>query len=173
MAGVPVVVAANGFGVHVRVVESGAPLLTVAANGLGAPIVISDRGTPFVVEGLTPPTVNWDWQPFTVRTGDSGAWIGYSNGDIVSPPFNPPVGTITNEPTAITQLEAIFQDGSGDIVAVLQGDWQAYVGNVTMAFDAEPLAYQGYSLQGGNTFMRFSGFSDTLAVDTDYTVEFG
>lgn len=359
MAGVPVVVSSNGFGVPVRVVESGAPLMTVAANGFGTPIVISDLGAPFVVEGLTSPpvndalpaitgtprvgqslsgstgtwtgspaptyarqwlrngtaisgatgasytlvsadaganitlrvtatnpagsatatsasvgpvtsvpantaapsvtgdltvgsvltttngswsgtpaptitrswqrsvngttawanipgqtgltyttteddadyyvrclvtatnsagtasaasnvvgpivepSVNWDWQAFTVRTGDSGDWIGFSNGDIVSPPFNPPVGTITNEPTAITQLEAIFQDAIGDIVAVLQGDWQAYVSNVSMAFDAEPLTYQGYSLQGGNTFLRFSGFSETLVVDTDYTVELG
>lgn len=126
-----------------------------------------------VVGPIAVPSVNWDWQVFTVRTGDSGAWIGYSNGDIVSPPFNPPVGTITNEPTAITQLEAIFQDASGDIVAAFQGDWRAYVSIVTMAFDAEPLTYQGYSLQGGNTFLRFSGFSETIAVDTDYTVEFG
>lgn len=142
--------------------------LVTATNSAGTASTASN-----VVGPIVEPTVNWDWQPFMVRTGDSGAWIGFSNGDIVSPPFNPPVGTITNEPTAITQLEAIFQDGSGDIVAVLQGDWQAYVDNVTMAFDAEPLTYQGYSLQGGNTFMRFSGFSDTLVVGTDYTVEFG
>lgn len=140
----------------------------VTASNSAGPLTISSN-----VFGPVAAATVWNWQVFTVRTGDSGDWIGFSNGDIVSPPFNPPVGTITNEPTAITQLEAIFQDASGDIVAVLQGDWQAYVSNVTMSFDAEPLTYQGYSLQGGNTFLRFSGFSDTVAVDTDYTVEFG
>lgn len=139
----------------------------VTASNSAGPLTISSN-----VFGPVAAATVWNWQVFTLRTGDSGDWIGYSNGDIVSPPFNPPVGTITNEPTAITQLEAIFQDASGDIVAVLQGDWQAYVSNVTMAFDAEPLTYQGYSLQGGNTFLRFSGFLETLTVDTDYTVEF-
>lgn len=346
MSGVPVVIAANGFGVPVRVVESGAPLLTVAANGLGAPIVISDRGAPFVVEGLTSPPVNsalpvitgtprvgqslsgstgtwtgnptptharqwlrngtaisgatgtsyslvdadmganitlrvtatnmagstvatsaavgpvvkspvntapptvaglyeiggvltatngtWSaspaptftyqwyanstaiagatgvnytvrpvdagdvisvrvtatnsagnataislaseipfgWQPFTVRTGDSGDWIGYSSGHIAGAPFSPPVGSITNEPTAATHLDALFQDASSDLVAVFRGDWRDKLGLLNLEFDGEILSPQGNSLQGGNTFLRFSGYSRTVNVDTSYNVEF-
>ena len=55
MSGAPVVIATNGYGMTVRPVDSGAPVITVAENGFGTPIVISDLGAPFVVEGLTPP----------------------------------------------------------------------------------------------------------------------
>lgn len=54
MSGAPVVIATNGYGMAVRPVDSGAPVLTVAENGFGMPIVISDLGAPFVVEGLEP-----------------------------------------------------------------------------------------------------------------------
>lgn len=53
--GVPVVISETGFGIPVRAVESGAPVLTVAANGFGVPVVLTDRGAPFVVEGGAPP----------------------------------------------------------------------------------------------------------------------
>lgn len=55
MSGAPVVIAANGYGMAVRPVDSGAPVLTVAENGFGMPIIISDLGAPFVVEGYSPP----------------------------------------------------------------------------------------------------------------------
>lgn len=54
MSGAPVVIATNGYGMAVRPVDSGSPVLTVAENGFGMPIVISDLGAPFVVEGLEP-----------------------------------------------------------------------------------------------------------------------
>lgn len=51
MAGIPVVIATNGFGTPVKAVTGNAPTMTVAANGYGMPIVLSDNGMPFVVEG--------------------------------------------------------------------------------------------------------------------------
>lgn len=54
MAGIPVVIAANGRGTPVRQVTSGAPEMKVATNGLGIPIVLSSRGQPFIVTGGTP-----------------------------------------------------------------------------------------------------------------------
>lgn len=58
MPGIPVVIAANGKGIPVKQVTSGAPVMTVATNGLGIPIVLTDLGSPFVVEGgaLTAPS---------------------------------------------------------------------------------------------------------------------
>lgn len=54
--GFPVVIAANGLGVPVIVVEANAPLATVAANGLGMPIVlVEENGTPLIVQGLPEP----------------------------------------------------------------------------------------------------------------------
>lgn len=116
--------------------------------------------------------IGFFWQPFTMRSGDSGDWIGFSSGNIVSPPFNPPVGSITNEPTPATHLDALFQDASGDIVVVFRGDWRVKLELIDLEFDGEILSPQGNSLQGGNTFLRFSGYSGTVTTDTSYSVEF-
>ena len=46
----PVVIAANGFGIPVMDVASGAPLAVIAANGLGIPIVlVASGGIPMIV----------------------------------------------------------------------------------------------------------------------------
>ena len=46
----PVVIAANGFGIPVTDVADGAPLAVIAANGLGIPIVlVASGGIPMVV----------------------------------------------------------------------------------------------------------------------------
>ena len=69
MSGAPVVIATNGYGMAVRPVDSGAPVLTVAENGFGMPIVISDLGAPFVVEGL-------EFNPASLFLAeDQGAWF--------------------------------------------------------------------------------------------------
>lgn len=53
MPGIPVVIT-DKYGIPVRQVTSGAPLMTVATNGRGIPIVLSNRGMAFVVEGANP-----------------------------------------------------------------------------------------------------------------------
>ncbi len=46
----PVVIAANGFGIPVIDVASGAPLAIISANGYGIPIVlVASGGIPMVV----------------------------------------------------------------------------------------------------------------------------
>ena len=46
----PVVIAANGFGIPVIDVASGAPLAIISANGYGVPIVlVASGGIPMVV----------------------------------------------------------------------------------------------------------------------------
>ncbi len=54
MPGIPVVIT-DKYGIPVRQVDSGAPVMTVAANGMGIPVVLSDRGAPFVVEASPEP----------------------------------------------------------------------------------------------------------------------
>ena len=47
---IPVVIAANGFGIPVTDVADGAPLAIISANGYGIPIVlVASGGTPMVV----------------------------------------------------------------------------------------------------------------------------
>ena len=46
----PVVIAANGFGIPVTDVADGAPLAIISANGFGIPIVlVASGGIPMVV----------------------------------------------------------------------------------------------------------------------------
>ena len=46
----PVVIAANGFGIPVIDVASGAPLAIISANGYGIPIVlVASGGIPMIV----------------------------------------------------------------------------------------------------------------------------
>ena len=46
----PVVIAANGFGIPVTDVADGAPLAIISANGYGVPIVlVASGGIPMIV----------------------------------------------------------------------------------------------------------------------------
>ena len=46
----PVVIAANGFGIPVTDVPDGAPLAVISANGYGIPIVlVASGGIPMIV----------------------------------------------------------------------------------------------------------------------------
>lgn len=119
------------------------------------------------------PLGDFNWQSITVTAGDSGDWFGYSNGDIAYPPFNPPVGSVTGQPTPLTELEALFQDSSGDIVAVFQGNWQTAMQSVGLTLDGQVLSPNGYSLQGGNTFLRFTGYVGSVTDGGSYTAVFG
>lgn len=171
MKGFPVVISTRG--IPVVAVENGAPLASVAENNLGTPIQIVDKnGSPLVIEGLTP-VINWDWQETDVTVADSGEWIGYSNGDLAYPPFNPPIGLISNQPTSVTDMIALFQDvGSGDIVVVFNGDYTQELQLLKMAIGGFELNPSGYSLQTGNTWLRFSGLPGDFESGSIYEVVF-
>lgn len=96
-----------------------------------------------------------EFETFELTAGDSGDWLGYSNGDIVSPPFNPPVGSISNQPSRENDLYAIFQStGSGSITAIFHGvmdhvGLRMQIGNTFgMAISVEYI--------GGNTEITFT-----------------
>lgn len=65
--GIPVVIAANGRGIPVKVVQKNAPLLEVAQNGRGIPIVLSDRGAPFMLIGGYDPDAQAYFAAMTVQ----------------------------------------------------------------------------------------------------------
>lgn len=115
MPGIPVVIT-DKFGIPVRQVTSGAPLMTVAANGRGVPIVLSATGMAFVVEGATPPADIW--QTFDMTAGTSINWVGY-----IRPSEPNPTGSITREPNpAHTMLKLIFDPVTDEVIAEFLGD---------------------------------------------------
>lgn len=79
MSGIPVIVVER-FGIPVKAVDAGAPVMTVSVNGFGIPIVLSERGAPFVVQGLVPPPEDF-WQDFVLIAGDASTggdfWQSY------------------------------------------------------------------------------------------------
>lgn len=103
----------------------------------------------------------------------SGDWVGFSAGIVPVPPYSTAIGIIDAEPTAVTELAALFQDSSGDIVAAFMGDWRNCLAEVGLTFDGQALTPSGYSLQNGCTFLRFSGYTGSVAVGNQYDVLFG
>lgn len=116
---------------------------------------------------------DWQWQESSVTVGDSGEWIGYSNGDIAYPPFNPPVGLLGSHPTEVTDLVALFQDvGSGDVVAVFNGEYAGELQDVGLAIGGFALTPNGYSELAGNTWLRFIGLPGEFGDGETYQIEF-
>lgn len=73
--GRPVVIATNGIGYPVRVVDDYAPLIVEASNGIGEPIVLSDLGQPFILQLAD------DFTPASVfRAEDDGTVVDPSEG---------------------------------------------------------------------------------------------
>lgn len=104
--------------------------------------------------GSPPPQI--DWRPFTVTVGDSGDWLGYSSGDIPSPPFNPPVGSISNSPIQGTALEALYFDpGAMAVIAIFHGDIASSLTGFRVQIDNDILETSGAELISGNTWARF------------------
>ena len=116
MSGAPVVIATNGYGMAVRPVDSGAPVLTVAENGFGMPIVISDLGAPFVVEGL--------WSPEDMFTGTTqGTYFDpsdratlYQDAAGTTPAFAPgdPVGLMLDKSKGLVLGPELITNGGFD-----------------------------------------------------------
>lgn len=122
--------------------------------------------------GVVP--VDWDWQAFTMTPADTGDWIGYTNGDIAPPPFNPPEGTITGQPTSVTTLQALYSDGdTGEVVAVFNGDYVGLLDGLPLTVNGVVLAPESISLQWGSTWVRYSGLPSGFVAGTPYTVLFG
>lgn len=113
------------------------------------------RATPFA-ELLTLPPIAGEVGSFTMIAGDSGDWAGYSNGDLVPPPFNPPVGSISDQPLAFCTLQALFQDtATQSIVAVFGGAAIEAFAGMTLRIGGETLASAGTTVAWGSVFVPF------------------
>lgn len=105
-----------------------------------------------VYDGATP-----RWLPFTLTAGDSGEWFGYSSGDLAYPPFNPPMGSISNEPNQAHALMAMYVDMADSTpVAIFHGDIQSDVAGLKLQINAYKGTASDISLFAGNTVIRFA-----------------
>lgn len=146
------------------------PYLLSDGQSLQAPLPVYDAGAPVGVDALgrpvdalpvnLPAPVVVTWTPFTLTAGDSGEWLGYTNGDIAYPPFNPPVGLISTEPCSAAELEAFYLEDGFRPVAIFQGDIRSEVQGVSVTIDGVSGVENSVTLFGGNTVIAFNMSSD-------------
>lgn len=167
--GIPVVISGNGLGVPVRPVADNAPSMVVANNGLGLPIVISSDGAPFVVEGYAP--VDFDWQPFDLTAGADGfQWVGFSDGSATLP--QPAFGSISAQPSAVTELLGLYDDTASDVyLVVFAGDWEYAMAGLVLSIGGTEFTPFEVELINGNTWLRYNGVGD-LEDEAVYQIEF-
>lgn len=146
------------------------PYLLSDGQSLQSPVPVYDAGAPVGVDALGRPVdafpvnlaapVVVTWTPFTLTAGDSGEWLGYSNGDIAYPPFNPPVGSISAEPCNIAELEAFYLEDGFMPVAIFQGDIRSQVQGLIVTIDGVSGIENSVTLSGGNTVIAFNMSAD-------------
>lgn len=113
------------------------------------------------------------WKPFSMTAGDSGDWGGYSDGDIAYPPFNPPVGSITNQPAPGHDLHALYPDTTdGRLTAVFQGDIRSLVSGLNVRVDSQDYQSVSAEIFGGNTVIAFDPPINMLDITRTYSVAF-
>lgn len=148
------------------------PLMPDSANAaiLGrrvGPLAMIPGGSP------VPPDPEPVWQPFTVTVADTGDWIGYTSGDIASPPFNPPVGTISGQPNSRHALEALYVDmGDGAVVVIFRGDMTGAAQGLGVQIDDYQGEASDVSMFAGNTVIRFAPPRNPLNDGETYGVVF-
>lgn len=177
--GVPVYESAIGADVF----EVSEPYLMSDGLSLQSPILAYNAGGPVGIDSVGQPVdalpVKFEspsivWAPFTLTAGDSGEWFGYSNGDIASPPFNPPFGSISNEPTDIADLEAFYiDDSSQSPVAIFSGDIRSSVAMLPIVIGAYSGVTVTAELFGGNTVNTFTPGADLFVDAGQYLIELG
>lgn len=168
MTGFPVTLSTNGT--PIRPVDKNAPVMTIVDTGFGAPITISDNGAPFIVEGDLGPV--FDFQGFDMNNGGEGQWVGYSIGGATLP--NPPFGSISGEPTQVSQLLALYDDtASGVVLAVFEGDWVVALNGLQLSIGGFVLNSFERELISGNTWVRFSDMPGNWDVGASYQIAFG
>lgn len=111
-----------------------------------------------------------DWKSFTITAADTGNWIGYTNGDIAVPPFNPPMGLIDGQPADGLEVDAIYQDAQTHMVSmILHGDHRDIAVGLSLTINGETRTMSNTGLIYGGTMIEFPDFSLTIEDGKQYT----
>lgn len=101
----------------------------------------------------TPP-IEWNWQQFDLTCGDEGQWVGYSNG--VNGVPQPSFGAISLQPTAVTELLALYDDtNSSMVIAVFNGDYAVELAGLQVSIGGFVMTSTETQFVGGQTVVRF------------------
>lgn len=115
--------------------------------------------------------VDFGWQPISVTAGDGGQWVGYSDGGETRP--QPSFGSISGQPSALTNLLAFYDDTASNVyLVVFSGDWVSEMSSMTFSIGGMPFTPFEAELISGNTWIRYNGLGDWVDGD-NYQVEFG
>lgn len=131
-----------------------------AGNGMQEVYTTADDPTDF------------DWSAIDVTAGSEGQWVGYSDGGNTRP--QPAFGSISGQPSPITDLLALYDDtASGVVLAVFSGDYATEMGGLQMSIGGFALSSFETELISGNTWVRFSGQPGDWSDGDVYQIEFG
>lgn len=149
------------------------PYLLDDGRSLMPPLPVVDVGNVPGAIGVTdtgPTPINWDWQPFTLTAGDGDQWIGFSDGGATRP--QPAFGAIDGQPTAITNLLALYDDTASNVyLAVFAGEWLPELSDLTLDIGGTQLTPFDAEVISGNTWLRYNGVGDWVA-DANYQIGF-
>lgn len=114
----------------------------------------------------------WNWQPIYLTAGTDGSqWVGYSDGGATRPA--PAFGSISGQPTSVTDLLALYDDTNSDVyLAVFEGDYATRMAGMTL--DIGGTVFEPFEVEviAGNTWLRYDGVGDLLP-GQGYEVIFG
>lgn len=115
----------------------------------------------------------YDWRSFDMIPRDTTEWVGYTNGDMGYPPFNPPVGTISREPATGVILSALYFDPETDRhVAIFTGDLYEQNMYIGLNIDGQSARVKGAQRIGSTTYFFFPGIEVQFQAGETYTVTF-
>lgn len=121
---------------------------------------------------LVHPQIDFGWQEIGITAGTDGTqWVGYSDGGDSRP--QPSFGTISAQPTDVTNLLALYDDTNSNVyLAVFEGDYVSSMHGLPMSIGGSPFTPFETTLVSGNTWVRYNGVGDWIIGDT-YQVFFG
>lgn len=116
--------------------------------------------------------VDFDWQDVGLTAGTDGAqWVGYSDGGFTRP--SPAFGSITGQPSARTDLLALYDDTNSDVyLAVFMGDYSYLMRDLPLDIGGTVFTPFEVEVISGNTWLRYNGVGD-LIDGSMYQVRFG
>lgn len=107
------------------------------------------------LRGEPTPSFDWQWREVDLTNGGEGQWVGYSLGGDTLP--NPAFGSISQEPTPVTSLIALYDDtNSAVVLAVFSGEWSSQLTGLRVSIGGFVLESFEVEVISGNTWVRFA-----------------